>query len=231
MMKIKYLVLFIFSNLVTAQTFEQNNFSVSINYTTTSKIFFNPFSSDLILKSTYIELNDLTSFSFEYRTQLMEDVFISLNTEYLSKKFSFNNYNLFGEQATTNDKFLFIPIELCFYYYLPFSNDDFKFFMGGGTGIFFGKFKRELGNQIANSKMLKTSYGINVVIGLDYNFYKNFSTRFLMRFRDPELTWKNNYTSNTVVYNNKTYLLNTSTFYTKANIDGIIFSLGIVYNF
>jgi outer membrane protein W len=79
--------------------------------------------------------------------------------------------------------------------------------------------------------MNKSSFGIHVAIGMDYFFYNNFSLKAQMRFRDPELEWKNEYSNNVVNYNDITYLLNSSTFFTKVNIDGITFSLGISYNF
>ncbi len=227
---IAILILIFVHTIINAQVFNKSNFCLSLNYTTTSKLFYNPFSSDKILRSDYLELNNLRSIFLEFRTMFLENVFLSLNSEYLNKNFLYNKINLQGEQANANDSFSFIPVELNLFYYLPFSNDDFKVFMGGGFGFYYGKFNRYLGNQFAKSEMFNSSYGINVDVGIDYNFYRNYAVRFQMRFRDPELIWKNNYSSNSVIYNDKTYFLNTSSFYTKLNIDGINFSLGFVYN-
>ncbi|MDF1612743.1 hypothetical protein [Stygiobacter electus] len=228
---ITILFLFFAQSFINAQIFNESNFSLSYNYTTTSKLYYNPFSSDKLLRSNYIELNNLKSISFEFRTIFFENVFISLNSEYLSRNFLYDNINLQGDRAIAHDSFTFIPVELDFFYYLPFSNEYIRFFMGGGFGFYFGKFKRELGNQITKSEMFNSSYGINVSVGMDYTFYENYSVRFQMRFRDPELSWINNYNSNLVLYNDKTYFLNTSSFYTKINFNGINFSLGLVYNF
>ncbi|MCX7876691.1 MAG: hypothetical protein N2321_11070 [Melioribacteraceae bacterium] len=230
-MKKLFLILILIANFVYPQIFKKNNIAISSNYTTTSKLFYNPFSSDKVLRSNFIEINNFYSVSLEFRTKFFEEIFISASTEYLNKNFKYNNFNLSGEQVHTNDGIIFIPIEFSIYYYLPFSNENFNFFMGGGSSGYFGFFKREIGDQKIKSELYKFSYGITVSVGMEYLFYQPLSIRFQMKFRDPELIWKNSYTSNIVNYNGKTYLLNTSTFYSKLNIDGIIFSLGVVYNF
>lgn len=227
----KFIVIIIFAHtFINAQVFNKSNFCLSVNYTTTSKLFYNPFSADKFLRLDYLELNNLKNMSLELRTIILENVFISLTSEYLNKSFLYNKINLQGDQANANDSFSFIPVELNLFYYLPFSNDNFNFFMGGGFGFYYGKFKRNIGNQLTKSEMFNSSYGINVALGIDYNFYRQYAVRFQLRFRDPELLWKNNYSSNSLIYNDKTYFLNTSSFYTKLNIDGINFSLGFVYN-
>lgn len=232
-MKKSYLIfflLFIIQNNF-AQYFYERNLSVSLNYTTNAKLYLNPFSSDPVLRLKNIELRNLYGYSFEYRNILVDDIYISFSIEHFKENYVYNFFNLSGEQATTIESFTFIPIEFCLYYHLPFSNDEIKFFMGGGSSIFWGSYKRTLANLISTSKMYKNSFGINISIGAEYFLFRNLGLRFQMKFRDPELIWNNTYNSNIVLYNDKTYLISSSNFYSKVNIDGINFLLGLVYNF
>jgi outer membrane protein W len=229
--KILSVIFFLCLSFIYAQNEYSTNISLNFNYTTTAQLYLQPFSSDQFLRTKSIELNNINSYSLEINHKIFEDIFLGLSAEYSKINYSNNNFNLSGERATSNDGFTFIPIELTIYYYLPFSTESFKFFMGGGGALYFGKFYRTLGDLTINSKMNKSSFGIHVAIGMDYFFYNNFSLKAQMRFRDPELEWKNEYSNNVVNYNGITYLLNSSTFFTKVNIDGITFSLGISYNF
>ncbi|MBI5807278.1 MAG: hypothetical protein HZA74_02645 [Ignavibacteriales bacterium] len=229
--KILSVIFFLCLSFIYAQNEYSTNISLNFNYTTTAQLYLQPFSSDQFLRTKSVELNNINSYSLEINHKIFEDIFLGLSAEYSKINYSNNNFNLSGERATSNDGFTFIPIELTIYYYLPFSTEYFKFFMGGGGALYFGKFYRTLGDLTINSKMNKSSFGIHVAIGMDYFFYNNFSLKAQMRFRDPELEWENEYSNNVVIYNGITYLLNSSTFFTKVNIDGITFSLGISYNF
>jgi len=52
-----------------------------------------------------------------------------------------------------------------------------------------------------------------------------------MRFRDPEFEMTSSYSSDTVNYENENYDLRTQNFSSKVNIDGITFTIGVVFNF
>ena len=54
--------------------------------------------------------------------------------------------NLNSRQFIVTDGYELYPVELSIYYFLPFSTEDFKFYMGGGMGIYPGKRTREFGN-------------------------------------------------------------------------------------
>lgn len=225
-------LLFIFAfQIAFSQDESVFNFSVNLNYTTTSKLFPQPFSSDQYIRTKYDELNNAYSYSAELRYKISEEIFAGIGAEYLKKTFTNRNLNLGGIRAETKEGYTFIPIELTIYYVLPFSSEYFKFFMGGGGGLYLGKFIREFGDITTNSKLNKNSFGIHVVIGMEYVFWENLSIRGQMRFRDPEIELKNNYASNLVTYNGTTYLISTQDYFTKVNIDGITFVIGIVYSF
>ncbi len=232
-MKAKITVIFfIFSVSLLAQN-EWNRFDISVNYiyTATSKLYLQPNSSDPIIRGTHDDLDDIWSYSGEIGYRIYEDLVIGLGVEYIRKTYTNRNMNLGGVRASMKDGYKVIPLDLTIYYTLPFSTEFFKFFMGGGGGLYFGEHIRELGDVSVSTISRKIGYGIHVAVGMDYIFYKNFALRTQMRFRNPEFEMKNKYSSNIVNYNGRAYLLASDTFSSKVDIDGISFTIGIMYQF
>ncbi|NMB82900.1 MAG: hypothetical protein GYA14_13895 [Ignavibacteria bacterium] len=203
------------------------NFAISYNYTTTSKLYLQPNSSDPVLRSEYENLDGIYNLSFEFRYKIFESMIIGLGTEFIQKSYTNRNYFIQGDRVEIKEGYNLIPVELTLYYLLPFSTEKFKFFMGGGGGLYFGKQIREFGNVNFNSAELTTGYGINVSVGMDYLVNEFISVRGQMRFRDPELIMKSKYSGSNTIYNGKSYLLSDNTFTTKVNIDGVTFTIGL----
>lgn len=232
-MKAKLFILFL---IITSSLFAQYNgkrlyFSVNYIYTTSSKLFLQPNSSDPVIRGTHDNLEDIWSYSGEIGYRLFEDITLGLSGEYLKKTFTNDNMNLGGISASMKDGFEVIPVELSIYYTLPFSTESFKFFMGGGGGLYFGNHIRQLGDVSVSTESRKIGYGIQVAVGMDYLFYKNFAVRGQMRFRDPEFEMKNSYSSKTIHYEGRTFILSSQTFSSKVNVDGISFAVGILFQF
>lgn len=228
----KYLAVFILLPVVLiAQNIQYDfSFSANINYTTSSRLYLQPNSSDEIARNQYENLEDIYNYSAELRYQFLESVFIGLGTEFFKKTYS-SSLNLGGVRAPMKDGYQFIPIELSFYYYLPFSTERFKFFMGGGGGIYFAKYIRELADVSISSEQKKISAGIHVVVGLEYIIKDFISVRGQMRFRNPEFELTNTYSNQRVNYNGRTFCIQSPSFSTKVDVDGITFSLGAVLSF
>lgn len=224
---ILFILPFSFSN---AQ-YNGTNTSISVNYsfTNTSKLFLNPNSTDEILRAQNLPLDNIFSFSSELRYRVSDPFILGLRIEYIKKTITHKDDQIPVIDATFG--YRLVPVELSAYYFLPFSTENFKFFMGGGIGVYLGDNIKDIGdvNSIAINK--KFAFGIQVEVGMDYIVWENFSARFQMRFRDPEFEIESKYSSDTVNYKGKSYFLSNSNFITKTNIDGITFTLGIAYNF
>lgn len=232
-MKAKFIILFF---IAATSLFAQYNgkrfyFSANYIYTTTSKLYLQPNSSDPVIRGTHDDLEDIWSYSGELGYRVFEDISLGLSGEYLKKTFTNDNMNLGGIRATMTDGFEVYPVELTIYYTLPFSTESFKFFMGGGGGLYFGNHIRRLGDVSVSTESRKIGYGIQVAVGMDYLFYKNFAVRGQMRFRDPEFEMKNSYSSKTINYEGRTFILSSQTFSSKVNVDGISFAIGILFQF
>ena len=206
-------------------------FTVNYMYTTTSKLYLQPNSSDEIVRGTHENLDAINSYSGEISYRVLDEIVIGLSAEYMKKTFLNRNMTLGGMRIEMNDGYKLIPVEMTVYYTLPFSTDLFKFFMGGGGGLYFGEHIRKLGNVTSTTETRKIGYGIHVTVGLDYIINKMLAVRGQMRFRDPEFEMKNKYSSTIVNYGDRTFLLSSDTFSSKVNIDGISFLLGVVFQF
>ncbi len=232
MKTILLLISILLTNTLFAQ-FGEKKFYINANYiyTTTSKLYLQPNSSDPFIRGTHEDLEDIWSYSGEFGYRLSEEITITLGAEYVEKTFVNQGMNLGGTRAVMTDGFKVIPLELSLYYTLPFSTERFKFFMGGGGGLYFGTHIRRLGDVSVSTEARKVGYGIQVAVGMDYLLNEYFSLRTQMRFRDPEFEMKNSYSDKVVNYGGRVYLLSNQTFSSKVNIDGISFAVGILFRF
>lgn len=226
------LLLFIILTSINFAQYNGNsyNFSLSFNYTTTSKLYLQPNSSDKAIRSEYESLDGIYNLSFEFRYSVFEFMIVGIGSEFIQKTYTNSRFILEGDRLEIKDGYYLIPVELSIYYLLPFSTEKFKFFMGGGGGLYFGKHLREFGNVSFNSANVSTGYGINVSVGMDYLINELISIRGQMRFRDPELVMKSKYSDSSVNYKNKSYSLPDNVFTTKVNVDGITFSIGLTFS-
>ncbi len=224
------IILFFYSGKINSQV-KLSDFSLSVtySYTNVAKMFLYPNSTNVVLKESNVPFHDIFSYAGELRYKITESIFIGLRAEYIKK--TELGRNLSDPRFIVNDGFEVIPVELSGYYYLPFSTEDFKFFMGGGFGVYFGKHIRELGDAGLEKVNQKFAYGIQVQVGTDYMITDYLSARFEMRFRDPEIVVTNKYTKEIVNYNGQILKVSQDNFDTRININGVTFTLGMAVNF
>jgi len=204
-------------------------------YTTTAKIYLYPFSSDPVLRNMSFPISDIFNPGVYFKYKLSDDIFIGLNTEYMSKTSSGDNLTVFsGERTVTitvQDGFRLIPVELSLYYLLPFSLEKYKFMMGGGVAYYYGQHIRLFGDDEITSRETQFAYGIQVSVSMDYYLTNNIMIHGGMKFRDPQFTVNNTYNKNTVNYNGNIYYISQDSFTSKINVDGVAFDLGAAIEF
>ena len=228
---IKYCIISLFiSNIAFAQYNGYDlSFSTNFSYNTTAKIFLTPNAANIFDQNIYFEIDGIYSYSAELRYRINDAIILGLSAEYMQG--SEKGRNLNSRQFIVTDGYELYPLELSIYYFLPFSTESFKFYMGGGLGFYFGKRTREFGNIKFDNVDSEIGYGIQVSVGMDYLIFDNFSTRGEIRFRDPDLNVTNKYNDETVVYNGTTYRVTQENITSKLNVDGITFRIGAVYHF
>ncbi|GAB4291005.1 MAG: hypothetical protein Kow0098_09920 [Ignavibacteriaceae bacterium] len=231
-----FLLLALSQQFILAQ-YNQDNFSVGIGavYTTSAQIFLNPNSSDPVLRNRSNQLEDILNVSIDLRYRLTEAILLGFNIERMKKTGSQTNITVFSQGSTlsipANDGFLLIPAEITLYYYLPFSSDNFIFLMGGGGGYYYGEFLRSAGDAKVAVREREFAYGIHVAISMDYIIRDFISVRGGMKFRDPQFTVTNSYNSQEFVYEGNTVTIPQKEFDTKINVDGVTFTLSLVFHF
>lgn len=224
------LAFIMFSNNIIAQ-YEGSNLGIALNYsfTTSSKLYLFPNAQDPILRNQNVEMDGINSYGIDIRYRISEPLIIGLSTEYLKNTKNHGEFSVGGFVIDIDDGFELIPVELTLYYLVPFSTEKFKFYMGGGAGLYFGKHIRNFSDVSVSDIGSETTYGIQVTTGMDYLANEFISLRAEMRFRDPEFDMKSKYSKQIFEHQGRSLLLSRETFETKANVDGITFLIGIVF--
>ncbi len=237
-MKIKLFLLILSINITCAfAQYNGKSFSIGLNgvYTTSAKIYLNPYSSDQILRNSSFPLADIFNPAITFRYRLNHDILFGFSTEYMKKSASGSNLTVIQgiktRDISVDDGFVLIPLEFSIYYFLPFSTDRFKFLMGGGFGIYFGKQTRSFGDESISTINRKFAYGINVSISMDYILYDNISIHSEMKFRDPQFNVTSQYAKQQVNYMGSIVTVAQDTFDSKINVDGVTFLAGIAFMF
>ena len=229
-------ILILSSSTIFAQ-YNGSKFSVGINtlYTTTSKVFLFPNSSDEILRNKSNDIDKIFNYGIEIRYRFSDDIIFGFNAEYMKATETGTTITGFFGNSTVavnaEDGFELIPLELSLYYVLPFSTDKFKFLMGGGGAVYIGNHIRKVGSVEVNNLSRDFSYGIHVSISMEYLVLSNFSFQLGLKFRDPDFRLKSQYTSNSVNLGGRLITFPQQNFDSRINVDGVTFTLGAYFNF
>ena len=225
-----------FLNHTSAQ-YNGKNYSVGLyyNYTVTSLFFDSPRDPDRYLRIANQSIDGIGGYSADFRYGISESIILGLTVEYMKSTTIYNPVEGIGESTSVTlsaeDGYEMYPVELSFYYLLPFSTDEIKFVMGGGFGIYTGDCTRKIGNLDVTTVERDYDLGLHVNVGIDYLIEDWVSIRGQLRFRDPQFEMKSEYNGSTVIVDDEEVLIRNKSFYSKINVDGIIFNIGAVFHF
>lgn len=229
-------LLFLLSNVLFGA--ERNSkYSVALKgtYTSTSKLFPTPDAAQEALRNRTVEFNDLLGFGLEIRRQLGdESIEVGVGVEYLRTSKTGLASSPGGSPAVRlpiEDGYRFIPLEFTGYYIVPFSSETVRFYMGGGAGFYYGERIYRVMNKTAQTVETQVAFGIHVLTGVDYHFGRLLAVRGELKFRDPQFNMTSKFTTSEVEYNGTLYKLSQKPFISRVNLDGIVFTLGVVLNF
>jgi len=233
----KHIVFFLFVLLIVSFSnisaqYENHSFSIAgyYNYTVTSSLFSNPRHADDWVRGYYQSIDYLPSYSVDIRYRISESVIVGLGLEYMKSTTVFNPVEGIAPDGpvtiAAEDGYELFPLELTVFYYLPFSSEEFKFFMGGGVGIYTGNINRDVSGVGVSTVERKYDVGLNVIVGADYMVLDYLAIRGQLKFRDPDFEVKSEYNEASTVVDDETILIRNNSFYSRINVDGIIFTLG-----
>jgi hypothetical protein len=148
-------------------------------------------SSNPIEKDASVEMDG----GFGYSLELMFDprfgssgIRFFISSEYFSHRQE-NLYNRYYEDTVYysvkfREEFYFIPVEGGVKWSLPVSGNDFKVYIGGGGGMYFGRRKRTALGIETETVKVNPGYSLNVLSGIEYYIARNLSANFEFKFRE-----------------------------------------------
>lgn len=230
-----FLIIFFNCNFYAQSKGEGFSLNVGLGLISSSKIFPNPNSSNLIERNKSFEITNILSPTFEIKYSFNEEVSIGLSSEYASKMKKGNFVTaLSGSQIVeleSEDGFIFIPIELSVYQTLPFSTENFKFNIGGGLGYYIANLKRNFGDTKISTVESSPVFGIQVSASMEYKLLEYLGLYLQTKYRAPEIKVSSRYDKNTIEYKGKTITILQDTFDSKISVNGVVLVIGLTYNF
>lgn len=210
---------------------QEGSFSVALkgNLTTSSRVFTDPNSPDVIERNQYLALEDFFGYGVELRYQIPEsNIALGLSADYIRAK-NDRSITIVSTLVPIEDGYRVVPVELTGYFLIPLSGPTFGVYMGGGVGAYFGNRVYKVGDTDAPTTSTENGYGIHVLGGVSYRFTGWFSLDAEMKFRDLQFKTSNQFVSSTVIY--KDVVVPVEPLDASIHTDGVVFQLGTVFNF
>lgn len=229
--KIILIILFVQTACFASGNGRRFSFKLKENYTSASKLYLSPKSSDVVERNSSFAIDHIFSPALEIGYIITDQMSLGLNIEYISKTRKDIALNVIENRGIvtveTEDGYKIIPVELSLYYQLPFSSDVFKVSIYGGGAFYIGSHVRKIGDLSVSNYSRKLAYGIQVGTAFEYVINRFFSFTGELKFRDPEINLTTAYDNQTFHYGSRTLSTGRNTFDSKINIDGITYSFGI----
>jgi hypothetical protein len=213
--------------MVCGASLSAQEISLHANYMSGSRIFIAPRS---ILAA---ERNGTNDFSASFSTSAAMRVAVSSTTalelalEYAPMESRFTD----NHGTSFRDGYDVVAIEVAGLFTLPVSSRSIQMYVGGGTGFYAGTRSLAVAGVSARSIMQAPSFGILTLIGVRYAFHPSLAASFEWRFRNPQLAAENVYDQSSVTSNGVTYPLPTDPFFSRVNLNGNVFRLGLGWSF
>ncbi len=211
---------------------QQSRYSVSVNgsVTTSSKLYYYPFDPDEVTRNQSLPFDGVWGLGIDVRRELgQSNIQIGLSAEYLRSETEIE-IPTNQKKIVTTDGYVALPVEFSGYFSIPFSTENFRMYMGGGVGMYFGE--RRYTHAGVESKIIGRTpgIGIHVLSGFEFNLGSNIALRTELKFRDVQFESTNVFPTD-ATFPPSTPLPEQSPFPSKVSIDGILFGAGIVYHF
>jgi hypothetical protein len=203
--------------------------AVNGSITTSSRLFYHPFDPDEVTRNQSLPLDGVWGIGIDVRRELGWNIRLGLNVELLRNEVEVK-IPVNQKKVITSDGYIAVPVELTGYFSIPFSSENFKMYMGGGVGMYFGE--RRYTYAGVESKITERSpgVGIHVLSGFEFVLSSVLALRTELKFRDVQFESTNVFPID-ATYPPLTPLPEQTPFPSKISIDGIQFGAGIVYLF
>lgn len=218
---------------------ESKQFSISLygTYISSSQLQNDPKSADPIVRNVLLDLKGGYGYGaeFNYKPNLYNlNLIFFISTEYLRINesdlvFTFDN-GTNTASVNMDEDFTMIPLEAGVKWNLPVGTENFKIYIGGGGGIYFGNRIRTIANLTSTTISTQPGFSLNVLSGLEYYFARNLSGNLELKFREPYFDVESSYTANSIILNGTAFQIE-NPFYSRMIVDGVRISFGLNYHF
>jgi hypothetical protein len=150
----------------------EKRFSISLygTYISSAELQNNPRSTDPIERNSTIDMNGGYGYGAElnYEPHLFDlGLTFYLSSEYFRSRTNELVMRLTnGENSTEvriNENYSIIPVEAGMKWFLPVSTDNFKIYIGGGGGIYFGDRTRTLLDLSSHNLSKQAGFSLNIL--------------------------------------------------------------------
>jgi len=215
----------------------RNDFQISIftNYISSATVQLNPFINDPIEKFSSQELGGGYGIGISIKKRMFWDNFyISLSTEYAAIKDNTLDQYLYATDTDylhvrVTESIWMVPVELSAVFDIPSFADNFKIYLGGGLGLYFGDRKRSMIIFETETINRVPKLNLQVICGMEYKLANNMSAIFQVSFRHAQFNVDSKYPADRFYYEGLNYLFDRE-LNSKIYMDGLKFSLGIGYS-
>ncbi|MBI3189901.1 MAG: hypothetical protein HYZ33_04570 [Ignavibacteriales bacterium] len=210
---------------------QRSLYTVSINssITTSSRLYYNPFDPDELLRNQSLLLSGVWGFGVDIRRGFENsNIQVGISAEYLWSQEEIvipANPN----NVITEDGFVAVPVEFSGYFSIPFSSESFRMYMGGGVGVYFGERQYTYAGIPSKVTERNPGIGIHVLSGFEFGLFPNVALRTELKFRDVQFDSTNVFPPQSIT--GSTIHPDEPPFASRMSIDGILFNLGLVYQF
>ena len=160
-------------------------------YVSSAEVLNNIMSKDPIERDISEKLTGTYGYGLEFNYEprfFNLDLVFYLSSEYIKIKQDDVPYRVDnGINITTyrtTEMFELIPVEFGIKWPLPVSTDNFKIYIGGGGGFYFGTHKRNIGSLESHSIEKTPGFSLNILSGLEYYIARNLSANLEFKFRE-----------------------------------------------
>ncbi|MDE3056797.1 MAG: hypothetical protein KGJ59_02430 [Bacteroidota bacterium] len=200
------------------------------SYTTSARFLYNVNEPDQFLNSNYF--SSIFGFGGSVRANFSEDFAVGISTEKMKfSEQSLVQYVIGGNEvlAPVSEGFVVYPLEVSGYFFLPFSTEYVRVYLGGGVGAYFGERTYSVGTENMAAENSPSGFGIHVLTGLEYRLFPNVMLQGELKFRDPQFDSVNKFQHASAIVNGAVIPLSTSPETTRVNVNGITYTLGVAY--
>ncbi len=233
-MRVKLLILLLFSIFDASISQPRKMVGLNLNYILSAFVYPNVISSDRGLRELYNEVNNWIGLSGDFRGEIAEGYLVGLSAEIVNKKVPDVLVRRISGQTVSipvEDRYTIYIAELSVFFIAPFSSQRLNIYIGGGVGAYKGKFERSILNAKSEIQRSPVNIGIQVMSGVQYNFEKNLSLRGELKFRDPIVEVESRFKDVQIEYNGYIFPIDPAPFRTRINFDTMTFMLGFVFSF